>query len=98
MPKVQEPTAPVNLTFKLTVTIGDDDYNVGPLPATQFGEHKAFRAIKLGGRTKEVHRVSDTIIGPACTCKANAYRRDGGPCKHIRAFVALGLIGNVDGD
>lgn len=89
---LQEPTAPVKLTFKLTVSIGDDDYNVGPVPATQFGELKAFRAIKLGGRAKEVHRVSSTLIGPACTCKSNAFRRDGGPCKYVRAFVALGLI------
>lgn len=78
--------------FKLTLNIDGTAYNIGPLPATQFGELRAFRLIKLGGKIKEVYRVSSTVIGPSCTCKANTYRKDAGFCKHALALVTLGMI------
>lgn len=89
---LDRPSSATQHEFKLTLEIDGTNYNVGPLPATQFGELGAFRIIKLGGKTKEVYRVSSTVIGPACTCKAAAYRKDAELCKHALALVTLGML------
>lgn len=92
MPSTLDRPAKTEHQFKLTLDIDGTTYNVGPLPATQFGEIRAFRLIKLGGKTKDVYRVSSTVIGPACTCKATTFRKDASLCKHAFALVTLGMI------
>ena len=92
MPSTIDRPAATKHQFKLTLDIDGTAYNVGPLPATQFGELRAFLLIKLGGKTKDVYRVSATVIGPTCTCKATTYRKDAGLCKHALALVTLGML------
>ena len=77
-------------TFRITFTIGADEYAVVPLlDADPCVVWKAFRFTKLTG-DQAVYDVALTKYGPECDCKG--FVRWQKPCKHIRTLTAAGML------
>lgn len=77
-------------TCDLLLTIRGDRYRIRPIR----GEgDRGWRLRKLG--TDLVYRVVEHSAGPLCSCGDWTYRPEvrGSGRKHVRAMVALGLVG-----
>jgi hypothetical protein len=70
----------------LTLTINFIKYSVRPMPK-DFGTTRKF---KLTGPTGHQHVLSDGLHGPHCNCLDA--KVEPGPCVHLRAARACGLI------
>jgi hypothetical protein len=78
--------------FTITFTIGEDNYQVFPLPIHPEVGRAAFRFRRLTGG-KEVYDVRLTLEGHAeCSCPGHVYHKTGKPCKHLRALTAAGML------
>lgn len=82
------------VSFRLDLTIGRTTYAIEPIAETFWPGSRAFRLVKGDGT---IYDVASTTHGPICDCPDYIFRRDGlDPlgCKHIRALVGSGLIGD----
>jgi hypothetical protein len=80
-------------TFRITFTIGEDDYHVVPLRPHPEVAAKAFRFRKQGG-DQAVYDVRVAEHGPQCDCPGftHWHPRRGTLCKHVKTLKAAGMI------
>lgn len=77
---------------RLTLTINNSNYDVRPIAPGDDSVLKAFRLTRDG----HVYDVALHPYGHTCDCPDFIFRRDGldpEGCLHIRAMIAVGLLG-----
>ncbi|WP_435020356.1 hypothetical protein TA3x_001785 [Tundrisphaera sp. TA3] len=77
---------------RLTLTINNINYDVRPIPPGDGSISRAFRLSRDGN----IYDVAQTVHGPTCDCPDFIFRRDGldpEGCLHIRAMIAVGILG-----
>lgn len=100
-PHVPRVSRPAHGTARLTLQINGTVYGVRPIPADTFGASgKAYRLRKSGAVAPDggpvFYDVCESVFGPTCDCPDFVFHRDGidpGGCKHVKALVAVGLLG-----
>jgi hypothetical protein len=88
------PTGRCRLFLRIAGTI----YGLSRLDRPRAAVLEGWRLTKRDGTTYDVGRTEDGI---ECSCPDFIIRRDGiepEGCKHVRALVAVGLIGKADDD
>ena len=89
----RKPRPPVHGTARLTLFVNGTAYNVRPIAVDPSLASQAYRLRKADGTT---YTVAMTEYGGSCTCGDYVFHRDGldpTGCKHIKAMIAVGLIG-----
>ena len=76
-------------TFRITFTLGDDQYHVTPLACDPAIGSKAYRFAKQTG-DQAVYDVHQNGHGPHCECQG--FLRWQQPCKHIKTLRAAGML------
>jgi hypothetical protein len=92
------PSAPAHGTTRLTLTLTLDgakkakatDYALRFIARHAPTQAAAWQLTRSTRRGPVVHVVALTASGPRCDCGAARFQR--GPCKHVRALKAHGLL------
>lgn len=102
-PHVPRVVRPCHGTARLTLTINGQSYAIRPIASDALGSNlRAFRLRKRGATGRDgsppaaLYDVAETLYGPTCDCPDFVFHRDGvdpAGCKHVKALIAVGLLG-----